>query len=86
MGKLSTHVLDTTHGKPAAGMKIELFRIERKGRPCFGPSPATLKGKLDEALLEGDDLLSGMYELVFHVGDYFAHIGATPQRPRFWIV
>ena len=82
-GRLTTHVLDTAHGKPAAGMKIELCKIERAGTATLKTVATNGDGRTDEPLLEGDDLLVGVYELVFHVGDYFAHQGGDVVRPRF---
>jgi 5-hydroxyisourate hydrolase len=82
-GRLTTHVLDTAHGTPAAGMKIELCKIERAGTATLKAVVTNADGRTDEPLLEGDDLLVGMYELVFHVGDYFAHQGGDSVRPRF---
>ena len=82
-GKLTTHVLDTAHGKPAAGMTIELCKIERLGTATLKTVVTNKDGRTDEPLLEGDDLLVGVYELVFHVGEYFAHQGGDTVRPRF---
>jgi 5-hydroxyisourate hydrolase len=82
-GKLTTHVLDTAHGAPAAGMRIELCKIERAGTATLKTVVTNEDGRTDEPLLAGDDLLVGMYELVFHVGDYFAHQGGDTVRPRF---
>jgi 5-hydroxyisourate hydrolase len=72
MGKLSTHVLDTANGRPAAGMKIELRRI---------PSGELVKilttnndGRTDEPVLGADEIAAGEYELVFHVGAYFGDV------------
>ena len=82
-GKLTTHVLDTAHGKPAAGMTIELCKIERLGTATLKTVVTNKDGRTDEPLLAGDDLLVGVYELVFHVGEYFAHQGGDTVRPRF---
>jgi 5-hydroxyisourate hydrolase len=75
MGRLTTHVLDTAAGRPAAGLKIDLYRI--------GVSPELLKtvttnadGRVDGPLLEGEALTAGRYELVFHAGDYLRGTGA----------
>ena len=77
MGKLSTHVLDTTRGAPAAGMRIDVLRKSGKAAASAGAS-AALKhvttnagGRTDAPLLEGRELEAGTYELVFHVGEYF---------------
>lgn len=74
--KLSTHVLDLTRGKPAAGMEIELWSL--------GEKPAQMKvvttnadGRTDGPLLEGDELMEGDYQLVFKIKDYFARQGVT---------
>lgn len=78
MGKISTHVLDTASGKPAAGMKIELFRVDIGGAATPIKSVVTnVDGRTDAPLLTGDELLVGTYELVFDVGGYFK------QLPRF---
>ena len=73
--KLSTHVLDLTTGKPAAGLKIELWRQ--------GAQPVLLKtvvtnadGRTDGPLLAAGEMVTGAYELVFHVRDYFSARGA----------
>jgi hydroxyisourate hydrolase len=81
--KLSTHVLDLTCGKPAAGMTIELRSL---------PTNALLKtvetnadGRTDSPLLAGGELKAGEYELLFHVGDYFgdrSFLDCVPIRFR----
>ncbi len=72
--KLSTHVLDLTLGRPAAGMEIELWRL--------GGTPAKLKevvtnadGRTDSPLLGADEMVAGDYQLVFKIADYFARRG-----------
>lgn len=82
-GRLTTHVLDTAHGKPAAGLTIDLCKIERAGTATLKTVTTNADGRTDAPLLEGDDLLVGVYELVFHVGDYFAHLAGDAVRPRF---
>lgn len=83
MGKLTTHVLDVTHGRPAANMKIELFKVEREGAVLLKTVTTNKDGRTDEPLLENEALLLGNYELVFHVGDFFAHAGGDTIKPRF---
>lgn len=82
MGQLTTHVLDTHLGRPAAGLVIELWQL--------GPEPSKLKtamtnsdGRVDEPLLQGDALIAGTYELCFHAGDYLRDTGASLSRPPF---
>ena len=67
MGKLSTHVLDLLHGRPAAGMTIEL----RSGGAVLKTIVTNADGRTDTPLLTGDALAAGEYELTFFVGDYF---------------
>ena len=78
-GRLTTHVLDTARGRPAAGITIEL----RTGSTLLKTVRTNADGRTDEPLLTGDDLVEGSYELVFHVGDYFAGAGLTPEGVRF---
>ena len=70
-GKLSTHVLDTAEGRPAAGLKIQLWRIEADERRLLKEVITNEDGRPDAPLLLGDELRLGVYELVFQVGPYF---------------
>jgi 5-hydroxyisourate hydrolase len=70
-GKLSTHVLDIAKGRPAAGLKIQLWRIEDSERQLLKEAITNQDGRTETALLLGDDLKPGVYELVFEVGSYF---------------
>jgi 5-hydroxyisourate hydrolase len=83
MGKLTTHVLDTTHGRPAAGMRIELYRVRDGLRSRLGDHRSNADGRCDAPLREGGALLVGVYELDFHVGDYYAALGLDLPQPRF---
>jgi len=83
MGKLTTHVLDTANGRPGAGIKIELFSLAGDTRRALKTTVTNDDGRCDEPLLEGDALVAGEYELVFHAGDYFASIGTRVPEPRF---
>ena len=65
--KLTTHVLDTALGRPAAGMKIELW----SGETLLKTAVTNADGRMDAPLLAGAELTEGEYELVFHVGEYF---------------
>ncbi len=73
MGALTTHVLDTTRGAPAAGIRIELFR--EGPAPALASAIANAEGRTEAPLLEGDAFLAGRYRLVFHVGEYFRSRG-----------
>jgi 5-hydroxyisourate hydrolase len=82
MGRLTTHVLDTAAGRPAAGLKIELYRLA--DRPELVKTVTTnADGRVDGPLLEGADLATGSYELVFHAGDYLRRSGASLPDPLF---
>lgn len=84
MGKLSTHVLDTAHGSPAAAMRVELYRIGANGAPELIKRTVTnLDGRTDAPLLSGDELRTGTYELQFHVAEYFEGRGAEQANPPF---
>lgn len=83
MGKLSTHVLDTVHGVPAQGVAIELYRVENDTRHLLKQTATNSDGRCDEPLLSGPALTRGIYELVFHAGDYFAQRGVELPEPRF---
>jgi 5-hydroxyisourate hydrolase len=82
MGKLTTHVLDTANGKPAAGMRIVLFRLDPEPE-LLVDSRTNADGRTDGPLLEGDGLVRGLYELAFHVGDHFRAAGTALPDPAF---
>ena len=82
MGRLTTHVLDTARGIPAAGLKIELYRLDG-GRSLVKTLVTNKDGRADAPLLEGAALAPGPYELVFAVADYFRAAGAALADPPF---
>lgn len=88
MGRLTTHVLDTMHGKPAAGMTIELYALDQHGgRKLLKQITTNSDGRADAPLLEGEAFSAGRYELVFHVAPYFlAHGLALPDPPFLDVV
>ena len=73
MGKLTTHVLDTAHGRPAAGMRVDLL----KDGAILLSSLSNADGRCDAPLLEGEELTAGGYELHFHVAAYFTELGVN---------
>ena len=83
MGKLSTHVLDTAHGKPAAGMKVELWVFDGESKSLVKTVRTNNDGRTDEPLLIGDALKTGAYAIAFHVADYFAACGLALPTPNF---
>jgi 5-hydroxyisourate hydrolase len=70
-GYLTTHVLDTAGGRPAAGVEIELARLEHGRRSVLATARTNADGRTDEPLVAQGELEVGEYELVFAVGDYF---------------
>ena len=70
MGRLSTHVLDTALGRPAAGVGITLYRLTGEGRQLVRRTATNADGRTDGPLLEGEALQPGQYELVFAAGEY----------------
>ena len=83
MGKLTTHVLDTAHGRPGAGIALELFRCGESARALLGRQVTDADGRCAGPLLEGDAMVVGQYEIDFHVGEYFAGMGVKLPQPAF---
>jgi 5-hydroxyisourate hydrolase len=84
MGRLSTHVLDTLSGKPAAGMRIELLEALPEGG--WRPLKSVLTnadGRTDAPLLAGDDFRTGRFQLRFAVAEYFRGLGMQLPEPAF---
>ncbi len=87
-GKLTTHVLDTANGRPAAGIRIELFRLldadgDDLTRDRLITTETNADGRCDQPLLTGAAFSPGAYELVFHVADYFRGVGTALPTPAF---
>lgn len=84
MGRLTTHVLDTALGRPAAGMAIDLVRLGSDGgAEVLNRFVTNADGRTDGPLLEGGALERGTYELRFHAGDYHRAGDAAPAAPPF---
>jgi len=82
-GELSTHVLDTTRGKPAAGMRLELFEVGASARSRLIETVTNADGRTDRPLIADGPLRIGTYELHFHVGAYYgrrAYLDVVPVR------
>ena len=82
MGHLTTHILDTANGVPAAGVAIRLFAVAGD-RPLLASAQTNADGRTDGPLLEGDSMQSGEYELEFDVGPYFKSQGSALAEPAF---
>lgn len=83
MGKLSTHVLDTAHGCPGAGIRVALYAIDAGTRTLVIEAVTNDDGRCGAPLLEGAAMQPGQYELVFDAGDYYAARGVVLPSPRF---
>lgn len=83
-GRLTTHVLDTAQGRPAARMAIELWRIDPDGPERLLKTITTnADGRTDGPLLDGGDIQPGIYQIVFLVGAYFAGQPLATSDPPF---
>jgi 5-hydroxyisourate hydrolase len=81
MPRLTTHVLDTASGKPAAGLRVVL---RRAGAPAvLSQATTNADGRLDKPLLDGEAFTPGACENTFHAGDYFRGQGVTLAEPAF---
>lgn len=83
MTKLTTHVLDTARGKPAASMRFALFRIEDGARTALATGLTNADGRTDAPLLGGAAFRSGEYELDFMTAEYFRAQGVALAEPPF---
>jgi 5-hydroxyisourate hydrolase len=84
MGHLSTHVLDTMHGCPAAGMQVTLFRLNGGQAEQVRQLTLNADGRTDGGpLLDATTMKVGRYRLVFQVGAYFRSRGAALPEPAF---
>ena len=83
MGRLTTHVLDTAGGRPAAGVRITLHRNLGERYALLRDAVTNRDGRCDEPLLEGAALAAGRYRLVFAIGEYFAAQGVALPDPPF---
>jgi 5-hydroxyisourate hydrolase len=84
MARLSTHVLDTANGCPAAGVRLSLHTIAPDGtRSLVTERITNADGRTDAPLLSGDAIAVGTYELTFHAGDYFKARGMSLPSPAF---
>ena len=80
MSKLTTHCLDTLSGKPAKGVKVDVYSISDK-REKLNSTILNNNGRSDKPLLEGTNFKEGQYELIFFVKDYFKSIISLPKVP-----
>lgn len=82
MGRLTTHVLDTARGVPAAGVRVELYAVD-DARRLIASAVTNAAGRTDQPLLEGAAFVAGSYELVFAAGAYFRASAVPVASPPF---
>ncbi|MEM9522930.1 MAG: hydroxyisourate hydrolase [Pseudomonadota bacterium] len=82
-GFLTTHVLDVAHGRPAAGLKVALYRIENGARALLVEKTTNADGRTDGPILPVENFETGWYELVFFAGDYLRSSGSIEGKPPF---
>lgn len=84
MPRLSTHVLDTAHGRPASGVVLKLKRVELNGtRIRLVRTITNGDGRTEQPLLAGEAFAVGRYEIEFHAGDYFRGLNLDLPDPPF---
>jgi len=82
MGRLTTHILDTAQGCPAAGVDVELYAVDA-GRQLLKHDRTNADGRLDSPILDAGEFKPGVYELVFHAGAYFRSCKIDLPDPPF---
>ena len=83
MGQLSTHVLDTMNGCPAAGLRLTLQRLDGDTLCTLKTLALNADGRADAPLLEGGTMAPGLYRLCFEVAPYFRARGVALPEPPF---
>ena len=82
-GFLTTHVLDTARGCPAAGIKIVLYQVDGASQYQIAEAQTNLDGRTDDPILPKEKFTTGSYELVFFAGDYLRSNGLAGDDPLF---
>ena len=82
-GRLTTHVLDTANGRPAAGVAVALYAVDGRTRTLVRRAVTNADGRCDAPLLSGDELTARAYELEFEVAAYFRASGTPVSDPPF---
>jgi 5-hydroxyisourate hydrolase len=83
VARISTHVLDTVKGGPAAGVRVDLYRLGTQGREHCATAVTDADGRTAEPLLSADRISPGVYELVFAAGDYLRTSDLISSEPPF---
>jgi hydroxyisourate hydrolase len=81
---VTTHVLDVTSGRPAEGVRVELYELaEGSERKLVADVATNADGRADRPLISADQARAGRFELVFHAGDYFRRRRSELADPPF---
>lgn len=83
MGQLTTHVLDTAQGIPAAGVPVMVLRVSGSERVTLAQTITNDQGRVDAPLLSGEAFVPGTYELAFEVEAYFRQQPLALASPPF---
>jgi 5-hydroxyisourate hydrolase len=84
VGKLTTHVLDLSIGKPASGVLVEIVYVgPNNEKKTIQSSYTNEDGRLNQPLLEGDNMKKGIFELYFYIGDYYRNRRTTTEDSSF---
>ena len=83
MGFLTTHVLDTANGKPADGLRLELFKILKDVKYLVTERSTNIDGRCDQPIAADNEFTIGTYQIEFHVGEYFKKMGLETKGPAF---
>ena len=83
MARISTHVLDTSCGRPAEGLAVELHLVKGAEPRLMAAFVTNADGRTEVPLVSADALETGIYELSFHAADYFHRMGVTQSEPPF---
>lgn len=82
MGRLTTHILDTAHGMPAAGVDVRLYACDGE-RTLRASAVSNEDGRCERPLAAGEAMATGTYELEFDIGAYFRSKGVAATEPPF---
>ena len=82
-GFLTTHVLDTAQGKPAAGIKIALYRVSGNSHRKIAESVTNADGRTDAPILPSEEFRTGIYEMIFFAGEYLRETGQASGEVMF---
>jgi 5-hydroxyisourate hydrolase len=82
-GYVTTHVLDTSRGEPAAGLAIDVYRLDGASRRLIASMTTNADGRTDAPVIPASEIAEAVYELVFHAGDYLDRVQGPAGGQRF---